>query len=118
MMSLLIKLNCLSRKTEPKQYILKVQKRLIKEGMVSMNWIASAYADDIISIIGFDMNMPYPEKQVINIIKVYEKFSEVSGLSNNASKRVYGLTREKEDNKAKKIMESLVKNFGAEVDNF
>ena len=55
---------------------------------------------------------------MINIIKVYEKFSKVSGLLNNAAKTVYGLTREKEDKRAKKIMDSLVENFGAEVDNF
>ena len=76
-----------------------------------MNPTASAYADDIISVIGFDMNMRAPEKQVINIIRVYERFSKVSGLANNASKTVYRITRDKEDYKAKKIMEILVKDF-------
>ena len=62
MIPLLVKLNCLSRKTETKPYILKAQKMLRMEGTISMNPIASAYADDIISIIGFDMDMRKPER--------------------------------------------------------
>ena len=70
MMPLLIKLNCLSKKTETKPYTLKAQKNLRKEGTVTANPIASAYADDITSVISFDMDMRNPEKQVENIINI------------------------------------------------
>ena len=39
MIPLLIKLNCLARKTKTKPYILKAQKSLRKEGTASMNQI-------------------------------------------------------------------------------
>merc|ERR1712082_557478 len=62
--------------------------------------------------------MNNPEIQAENIINVYKSFSKVSGLSNNTAKTVYGLTRNKEDVKSKKVMEVLIDNLDAEKENF
>ena len=118
MLPLLVKLNCLSIRTETKPYVLNAQQNLRKQGIASVNPIASAYADDIISVIGIDMGKRDPVKQVENIINVYKRFSKVSGLSNNDAKTVYGLTINEDDVRGKRIMELLIDKFDAGRENF
>ena len=65
MLPLLAKLNCLLTSTETKPYVLSAQHFLGKQGTVSINPIASAYAYDIITVIGFDMGIKNPEKQAV-----------------------------------------------------
>ena len=68
MIPLLGKLNCLPTKGTIRSYQIKADKNLTKEGTPVYRNIASAYADDIISVIDLDLTKDNPKAIVDEIL--------------------------------------------------
>ena len=83
-----------------------------------MNPIASAYVDDIISVIRLSLDEKFPVKFIVNIFEIYGKFSKVSGLANNAANKIFGITRNKGEPKVKQQMDKSINDCGADENNF
>ena len=75
-------------------------------------------ADDLISIIRVKLDEDSPINQISNILNVYEDFSKISELKNNASKTVYGFIADQNDPHIKNIVNYLSQECGADSKNF
>ena len=99
-------------------YVTHAQKQLISHGFIYINPNTFGYADDLISIIKVDLNKENPMNQISNILNVYEDFSKISGLKNNASKTVYGFIADMNNYDIKDITAQLSEDWGANSENF
>ena len=121
MIPLLAKLNCLPLNTEVKPYMLKAQRLLKENNVLSVNNIASSYADDIITTIFINLNDENQSKNIRaiqSILNTYENFSKVSSLINNDTKTVFATCFMSNNHKFLTIRDFLIENHNSVVSNF
>ena len=80
MQPLLAKLNCLPIDIKVRPYQLTVEKFFTKQGIPIYRNIASAYADDIISVVKLDLRHDDPKLIIDKKLEIYSKLSLVFGL--------------------------------------
>ena len=74
--------------------------------------------EGITSAIELQLYIRNPIEQVTNLLKVYENFSEVSGLVNNAAKTVHRIVGSRENPKIKEILNTLIKEYDSDEEIF
>ena len=118
MLPLLVKLNLLPKHTDTMPFITYAQRQLNAHGILDVNPSTFGYADDLMSIIRVDLVKDRPINQISNILNVYEDFSKISGLKNNASKTIYDFIADHNNPHVKNIVNYLSKEYGADRQNF
>ena len=98
-------------------YQTTVEKYPTSRGKLIYRNIASAYTDDIISLVKLDLNIDDPRFVIDEILDTYRRFSQVSGLKNNNKKTVYGTRFNKQDGRTIALNEYLLRGHGPDAGN-
>ena len=79
--------------------------------------IASAYTDDIISVVKVNLNNDDPKNIIDEILEIYRRFSLVSGLKNKDTITVYGTRFDKDDDRMVELTDYLTQRHEADISN-
>ena len=117
MLPLLVKLNCSPIHTIVRPNLLAFEKFLTGIGTPIHRNIASAYADDIISVVKLDLRLYDPKLIIDKIKETYKKFSYVLVLRNHDIKTVYWTKFDNQGNRMVALSSYLFKKHGEGTNN-